>query len=64
MQLQVIRRSADDKVTVIGAGITLHEVLAAAEDLSNQGELVGAKCCSSSWGEVGLGLPRVPQLVF
>ncbi|KAF6390955.1 transketolase like 1 [Rhinolophus ferrumequinum] len=36
-QAKVIRHSVNDKVTVIGAGITLHEVLAAAEELSNQG---------------------------
>jgi hypothetical protein len=30
---QVVYQSAEDKVTVIGAGITLHEALAAAEML-------------------------------
>ncbi|XP_045850475.1 transketolase-like protein 1 [Meles meles] len=35
-QAKVLRHSANDKVTVIGAGITLHEALAAAEDLSKQ----------------------------
>ncbi|XP_029786040.1 transketolase-like protein 1 isoform X1 [Suricata suricatta] len=35
-QAKVIRHSVDDKVTVIGAGVTLHEALAAAEDLSKQ----------------------------
>lgn len=31
--LQVILKSKDDQVTVIGAGVTLHEALAAAEQL-------------------------------
>ncbi|VCX39947.1 unnamed protein product [Gulo gulo] len=35
-QAKVLRHSVNDKVTVIGAGITLHEALAAAEDLSKQ----------------------------
>ncbi|XP_006167049.1 transketolase-like protein 1 isoform X2 [Tupaia chinensis] len=35
-QAKVIRQSASDKVTVIGAGITLPEALAAADDLSKQ----------------------------
>lgn len=30
---QVVYQSAEDKVTVIGAGITLHEAMAAAEML-------------------------------
>ena len=29
----------NDKITVVGAGITLHEALAAADDLSKQGQL-------------------------
>nr|XP_060511741.1 transketolase-like protein 1 [Panthera onca] len=33
---KVVRHSVNDKVTVIGAGVTLHEALAAAEDLSKQ----------------------------
>ncbi|XP_025789825.1 transketolase-like protein 1 isoform X1 [Puma concolor] len=33
---KVLRHSVNDKVTVIGAGVTLHEALAAAEDLSKQ----------------------------
>ncbi|XP_013370710.1 PREDICTED: transketolase-like protein 2 [Chinchilla lanigera] len=36
-QAKVVRHSVDDKVTVIGAGVTLHEALAAAADLSQQG---------------------------
>ncbi|XP_054431956.1 transketolase-like protein 2 [Pteronotus mesoamericanus] len=36
-QAKVIRHNAKDKVTVIGAGVTLHEALAAADDLSEQG---------------------------
>ncbi|XP_005075247.3 transketolase-like protein 2 [Mesocricetus auratus] len=36
-QAKVIRHSADDKVTVIGAGITLHEALVAADRLSQEG---------------------------
>ncbi|KAF0878303.1 TKTL1 protein, partial [Crocuta crocuta] len=35
-QAKVVRHSVHDKVTVIGAGVTLHEALAAAEDLSKQ----------------------------
>ncbi|XP_006188868.1 transketolase-like protein 1 [Camelus ferus] len=35
-QAKVIRHSANDKITVIGAGVTLHEALAAADDLSEQ----------------------------
>lgn len=31
--MQVILKSKDDQVTVIGAGVTLHEALAAAEQL-------------------------------
>ncbi|XP_004478778.2 transketolase-like protein 2 [Dasypus novemcinctus] len=36
-QAKVVRHSVDDEVTVIGAGVTLHEALAAAADLSKQG---------------------------
>ncbi|XP_032775212.1 transketolase-like protein 2 isoform X1 [Rattus rattus] len=36
-QAKVIRHSADDKVTVVGAGVTLHEALEAADELSQQG---------------------------
>ncbi|XP_027960238.1 transketolase-like protein 2 isoform X1 [Eumetopias jubatus] len=36
-QAKVIRQSVNDKVTVIGAGVTLHEALAAADSLSQQG---------------------------
>ncbi|XP_070362657.1 transketolase-like protein 2 isoform X2 [Equus asinus] len=36
-QARVIRHSVNDKVTVIGAGVTVHEALAAADDLSQQG---------------------------
>ncbi|KAF6091670.1 transketolase like 1 [Phyllostomus discolor] len=35
-QAKVICHSVNDKVTVIGAGVTLHEVLAAAADLSKE----------------------------
>uniref|UniRef100_A0A8C3W5Q0 transketolase n=1 Tax=Catagonus wagneri TaxID=51154 RepID=A0A8C3W5Q0_9CETA len=35
-QAKVIRQSVDDKVTVVGAGVTLHEALAAADELSEQ----------------------------
>lgn len=31
--LQVVLKSKDDQATVIGAGVTLHEALAAAEQL-------------------------------
>ncbi|XP_006872584.1 PREDICTED: transketolase-like protein 2 [Chrysochloris asiatica] len=36
-QAKVVRHSNNDKVTVIGAGVTLHEALAAADHLSKQG---------------------------
>ncbi|KAM8752501.1 transketolase-like protein 1 [Rhynchonycteris naso] len=35
-QAKVIRQSDNDKVTVIGAGVTLHEILAAADALSKE----------------------------
>ena len=35
---KVLRQSAQDKVTVIGAGITLHEALKAADELKAQGD--------------------------
>ena len=34
---KVLRKSAEDKVTVIGAGVTLHEALKAAEQLKSAG---------------------------
>ncbi|XP_062975407.1 transketolase-like protein 1 [Elgaria multicarinata webbii] len=34
---KIVRKSDDDKVTVIGAGVTLHEALAAADELAKQG---------------------------
>ncbi|KAJ8404652.1 hypothetical protein AAFF_G00335150 [Aldrovandia affinis] len=34
---KVVRQSDDDKVTVIGAGVTLHEALAAADQLAMEG---------------------------
>ncbi|XP_038184730.1 transketolase-like protein 2 [Arvicola amphibius] len=36
-QAKVIRQSAEDKVTVVGAGVTLQEALLAADKLSQQG---------------------------
>uniref|UniRef100_A0A673XCR6 transketolase n=1 Tax=Salmo trutta TaxID=8032 RepID=A0A673XCR6_SALTR len=39
---KVVRQSDSDKVTVIGAGVTLHEALAAADQLASEGK-------SSSW---------------
>ncbi|XP_049708639.1 transketolase-like protein 2 [Elephas maximus indicus] len=36
-QAKVVRHSDNDKVTVIGAGVTLHEALAAADVLSEEG---------------------------
>ncbi|XP_054859554.1 transketolase-like protein 1 [Eublepharis macularius] len=36
-QAKVVRKSDKDKVTVIGAGVTLHEALAAADELAKQG---------------------------
>ncbi|XP_037677407.1 transketolase-like protein 1 isoform X2 [Choloepus didactylus] len=35
-QAKVVRHSVNDKITVIGAGVTLHEALAAADDLAKQ----------------------------
>lgn len=35
---QVVRQSDNDHVTVIGAGVTLHEALAAAETLASEGK--------------------------
>uniref|UniRef100_A0A8D1UW30 transketolase n=1 Tax=Sus scrofa TaxID=9823 RepID=A0A8D1UW30_PIG len=35
-QAKVIRQSVNDKITVVGAGVTLHEALAAADELSKQ----------------------------
>lgn len=37
---KVVRQSAQDRVTVIGAGITLHEALKAAEQLKAQGTTI------------------------
>jgi transketolase len=34
---KVVRASADDQVTLIGAGVTLHEAIKAAEDLAGDG---------------------------
>ncbi|MEV4430375.1 transketolase [Streptomyces sp. NPDC049602] len=34
---KTLRRTPDDRVTLIGAGVTLHECLAAAEDLASEG---------------------------
>ncbi|EHB08860.1 Transketolase-like protein 2 [Heterocephalus glaber] len=36
-QAKIIGSSVNDKITVIGAGVTLHEALAGADDLSQQG---------------------------
>lgn len=35
--LKVVRRSADDRVTIVGAGVTLHEALAAHDVLAAEG---------------------------
>lgn len=37
---QVVRQSDNDVVTVIGAGVTLHEALAAADILASEGALM------------------------
>ncbi|HTW23751.1 MAG TPA: transketolase [Candidatus Baltobacteraceae bacterium] len=37
---KVVRQNAQDKVTVIGAGITVHEAVKAAEELKAQGTLI------------------------
>lgn len=44
VQYQVILQSVSDEVTVIGAGVTLREILVAAEALFQEGQLVVAKC--------------------
>ncbi|XP_062314456.1 transketolase-like protein 2 [Osmerus eperlanus] len=36
-QAKVVRQSDSDKVTVIGAGVTLHEALTAADELASEG---------------------------
>lgn len=36
---QIVRKSDSDCVTVIGAGVTLHEALAAADMLASEGKL-------------------------
>ncbi|XP_053329892.1 transketolase-like protein 1 [Spea bombifrons] len=36
-QAKIVRQSDSDRVTVIGAGVTLHEALAAADELAKQG---------------------------
>ncbi|KAG9460260.1 hypothetical protein GDO78_023046 [Eleutherodactylus coqui] len=38
-QAKVVRQSDTDRVTVIGAGVTLHEALTAADELAKQGEM-------------------------
>ncbi|XP_059942720.1 transketolase-like protein 1 [Mesoplodon densirostris] len=35
-QAKVVRSGVNDRITVVGAGVTLHEALAAADDLSKQ----------------------------
>ena len=35
---KVVRQSDSDKVTVIGAGVTLHEALTAADQLASEGK--------------------------
>jgi transketolase len=37
---KVLRQSAQDQVTVIGAGVTLHEALKAADELKSQGTVI------------------------
>jgi len=37
---KIVRQSAQDKVTVIGAGVTLHEALKAADELKSQGTAI------------------------
>ena len=37
MVTQVVRRSDSDQVTVVGAGVTLHEALTACDDLKKEG---------------------------
>lgn len=45
----MVRRSDNDHVTVIGAGVTLHEALAAAEVLAGEGKINTALW----WSRVG-----------
>ena len=46
---RVVRQSDRDQVTVVGAGITLHEALKAADQL--QGEGIGDSCDRRLLGE-------------
>lgn len=39
--MQLVLKSKDDQVTVIGAGVTLHEALAAAEQLRKGDQIMG-----------------------
>lgn len=56
----MVRQSDDDQVTVIGAGVTLHEALAAADTLAAKGDphctLVDT-CCYCYEDTQGLNWP-------
>lgn len=45
---QVVRKSDSDVVTVIGAGVTLHEALSAANMLASEGKLTLPPCGKTS----------------
>uniref|UniRef100_A0A8C7DKN0 Transketolase n=1 Tax=Oncorhynchus kisutch TaxID=8019 RepID=A0A8C7DKN0_ONCKI len=45
---KVVRQSDSDKVTVIGAGVTLHEALTAADQLASEGKTLDAATIVSS----------------
>lgn len=42
---QVVYKSNDDHVTVVGAGVTLHEALAAAEQLKKGLQIEQGSAC-------------------
>ena len=63
--LQVLRKSDSDKVTVVGAGVTLHEALAAHKTLEAEGikiRVVDAFCLKVG-GEAGLTMTHIAILI-
>lgn len=57
MSPQVVLKSKDDQVTVIGAGVTLHEALAAA-DLLKKGKEGGTQTVSALTASSVLGVGK------
>lgn len=53
---QVVRQSESDQVTVIGAGVTLHEALAAADILASEGR--------PTLPSIGQICPLLLQIIF